>query len=98
MHGSQLIILSFIILIFCISIYLGSRINDVRKVLGGIKEMFSCLTLDARSLCPTQEGIWNLVRLHGFDTGIIDLLSGLYSGTESVVKCGEGGACSASFL
>ena len=44
-----------------------------------------------------RESLWDLLRLRGIPAGIIDLLTGLYSGTESAVKCG-GGACPASFL
>ena len=40
-----------------------------------------------------REVLWDLLRLHGIPAGIIGLLSGLYSGTESAVKC-EGGVSS----
>ena len=35
----------------------------------------------------------DLLRLRGIPAGIIDLLTGLYSGTESAVKCGRGMSC-----
>ena len=37
-----------------------------------------------------HEALWDLLRLRGIPVGIIRLLSGLYSGTESAVKCGGG--------
>ena len=36
------------------------------------------------------EALWDLLHLRGIPAGIIGLLSGLYSGTESAVKCGRG--------
>ena len=35
-----------------------------------------------------REALWDLLRLRGIPTGILDLVIGLYSGTESAVKCG----------
>ncbi|MEL6802745.1 MAG: reverse transcriptase domain-containing protein, partial [Bacteroidota bacterium] len=37
-----------------------------------------------------REALWDLLRLRGIPARIIDLLTGLYSGTESAVKCGGG--------
>ncbi len=37
-----------------------------------------------------RETLWKLLSLRGISAGIIGLLSGLYSDTESAVKC-EGG-------
>ena len=37
-----------------------------------------------------RESLWELLRLRGMPAGIIGLISGLYSGTESAVKCGGG--------
>ena len=34
-----------------------------------------------------RETLWDLLRLRGISAGIIGLLSGLYCGTESAVKC-----------
>ena len=34
-----------------------------------------------------HEVLWDLLRIRGIPAGIIGLLSGMYSGTESVVKC-----------
>ena len=45
-----------------------------------------------------REALWDLLRLCKILAGIIELLSGLYSGTESAVKCVEGGTCPAYFL
>ncbi|XP_047486540.1 uncharacterized protein LOC125037408 [Penaeus chinensis] len=36
-----------------------------------------------------RESLWSLLGLRGFPPGIIGLLSGLYTDTESVVKCGS---------
>ncbi len=36
------------------------------------------------------EMLWRLLGLRGIPAGIIGLLSGLYSDTESAVKCGGG--------
>ena len=44
-----------------------------------------------------REALWDLLRLRGIPARIIGLLTGLYSSTESGVKCG-GGACLASSL
>ena len=35
-----------------------------------------------------REALWDLLRLRGILAGIIGILSGLYSGTETSVKCG----------
>ena len=35
-----------------------------------------------------RETLWDLLRLRGISARIIDLLTGLYSGTVSAVKCG----------
>ena len=37
-----------------------------------------------------RDSLWGLLRLRGIPPGIIGLLSGLYSDTESAVKCGGG--------
>ena len=37
-----------------------------------------------------RKALWDLLRLREVPAGIIGLLSGLYSGTESAVKCGRG--------
>ena len=37
-----------------------------------------------------REAIWDLLRVRGISAGIIGLLSGLYFGTESAMKCGGG--------
>ena len=37
-----------------------------------------------------RETLWNLLRLRGIPARIIGLLTGLYSGTVSAVKCGGG--------
>ena len=37
-----------------------------------------------------REALWDLLRLRGIPAGIIGLLTGLYSGTESAVKYGAG--------
>ena len=37
-----------------------------------------------------RESLWDLLRIRGIPAGIINLLTGLYSGTESAVKCGGG--------
>ena len=37
-----------------------------------------------------HEALWDLLRLIGIPLGIVGLLTGLYSGTESAVKCGAG--------
>ena len=37
-----------------------------------------------------RESLWDLLRLRGIPAAILDLLTGLYSGTESAVKCGGG--------
>ena len=41
---------------------------------------------------------WDLLRFRRIPAVIIGLLSGLYSGTESAVKCGGREACPASYL
>ena len=41
-----------------------------------------------------REALWDLLRLRGIPARIIDLLTGLYSGTESAVKCGGAGVSS----
>ena len=38
-----------------------------------------------------REALWDLLRLRGIPAGIIGLLSGLYTGAESAVKCKGGG-------
>ena len=43
-----------------------------------------------------RETLWDLLRLRGIPARIIDLMAGLYSGTDSAVKCG--GASPAHFL
>ena len=35
-----------------------------------------------------RDALWDLLRLRGIPTGILDLVVSLYSGTESAVKCG----------
>lgn len=40
-----------------------------------------------------REALWDLLRLRGIPARIIGLLTGLYSGTESAVKCGGGTSC-----
>ena len=40
-----------------------------------------------------REALWDLLRLRGIPARIIGLLTGLYSGTESAVKCGGGVSC-----
>ena len=35
-----------------------------------------------------REALWNLLHLRGIPTGVIRLVTGLYSGTESGVNCG----------
>ena len=40
-----------------------------------------------------REALWDLLRFRGIPAGIIGLLSGLYSGTESAIKC-DGGVSS----
>ena len=37
-----------------------------------------------------RETLWDLLRLRGIPARIIGLLTGLYSGTVSAVKCGGG--------
>ncbi|KAG0720925.1 LINE-1 retrotransposable element ORF2 protein [Chionoecetes opilio] len=37
-----------------------------------------------------RESLWDLLRLRGIPARTIGLITGLYSGTESVVKCGAG--------
>ena len=37
-----------------------------------------------------RETLWELLRVRGIPARIIDLITGLYSGTESAVKCGGG--------
>ena len=37
-----------------------------------------------------RESLWEILRLRGIPTKIIDLISSLYTGTESAVKCGGG--------
>ena len=37
-----------------------------------------------------RETLWDILRVRGIPARIIDLLTGLYSGTESAVKCGGG--------
>ncbi|KAG0730593.1 Retrovirus-related Pol polyprotein from type-2 retrotransposable element R2DM [Chionoecetes opilio] len=37
-----------------------------------------------------RESLWDLLRLRGIPARTIDLITGLYSGTESAMKCGAG--------
>ncbi len=37
-----------------------------------------------------REKLWDILRVRGIPARIIDLMTGLYSGTESAVKCGAG--------
>ncbi|KAG0727434.1 LINE-1 reverse transcriptase [Chionoecetes opilio] len=37
-----------------------------------------------------RESLWDLLRFRGIPAGTIGLITGLYSGTESAVKCGAG--------
>ncbi|XP_069972956.1 uncharacterized protein [Penaeus vannamei] len=37
-----------------------------------------------------QESLWEILRLRGIPTRIIELIANLYTGTESAVKCGGG--------
>ena len=37
-----------------------------------------------------RESLWEILRIRGVPAKIIDLLTGLYSGTDSAVKCGGG--------
>ncbi len=39
-----------------------------------------------------RESLWSFQQLRGISAGILGLLTGLYSGTESAVKCVGGGA------
>ncbi len=59
------------------------------------------MTRVARSLCQSHDSVWfcassdwDILRVRGIPIKIIDLMTDLYSGTESAVKCGEGSASS----
>ena len=47
---------------------------------------------------PSLHSNWSILRLRGVRVRIIGLITGLYFGTESAVKCGGGCSVSSLFL
>ncbi len=48
------------------------------------------MLISRKRLTVHRETLWDILRVRGIPAWIIDLMTGLYSGTESAVKCGAG--------
>ncbi len=69
----------------CIGIGMVERRREFRQGL-----LAACVDLKKAFDSVHRESLWSLLRLRGVPAGILGLLTGLYSGAESAVKCGGG--------